>query len=98
MINKKLRKSARDQDCLVRIPGVCNFDPKTTVLAHINGGGMGLKQPDYKAAFCCSSCHAVIDGHVKSKFSYEQLISWHWQAVGRTWDIWIEQGLIEVRS
>ncbi len=30
-----LRKAARGRECQVRIPGVCNGNPETTVLAHI---------------------------------------------------------------
>ncbi len=40
----KLRKSVRGWDCTVRINGVCNFNPDTTVLAHLNGAGMGMKK------------------------------------------------------
>lgn len=30
-----LRKAARGRECQVRIPGVCNGNPETTILAHI---------------------------------------------------------------
>lgn len=47
------------------IPGVCNFNPETVVLAHSNkmsdGKGMGYKSSDALGAFMCSSCHAWID-------------------------------------
>ncbi|ECK2143415.1 DUF1364 domain-containing protein, partial [Salmonella enterica subsp. enterica serovar Enteritidis] len=29
-----LRKAARGRECQVRIPGYCNHNPETTVLAH----------------------------------------------------------------
>ena len=35
VVSKKIRNSARGQDCALRIPGVCNFNPETTVLAHV---------------------------------------------------------------
>lgn len=61
-----IRKAARGQDCTLRIPGVCNFDPATTVLCHSNaladGKGMGHKAPDTAACFGCSACHDVLDG------------------------------------
>jgi hypothetical protein len=61
-----IRRAARGQDCKIRLPGVCNYDPATTVLCHSNflkdGKGMGLKAPDTAAAFGCSSCHDVLDG------------------------------------
>lgn len=61
-----IRRSARGEDCTMRIPGVCNHDPATTVLCHSNdladGKGMGLKAPDTEAAYGCSACHDVLDG------------------------------------
>lgn len=98
MKNRKLRNSARGQDCTVRIPGVCNFDPATTVLAHINGGGMGMKNENYLGSFTCSACHDMIDGRAKSSFSKEQVKLWHWEGVERTWAIWIKMGLITINE
>jgi hypothetical protein len=60
--SKKYRDAAKDQPCQMRIPGVCNGNNETTVLAHRNGGGMGNKNPDYDAADMCSSCHDEFDG------------------------------------
>lgn len=57
----KIRKSAKGQDCQVRIPGICNFNSETVVLSHLNGGGMGMKNPDWQGAYCCSACHDVLD-------------------------------------
>jgi hypothetical protein len=61
-----IRRSAKGQECTLRIPGVCNRNPETTVLCHSNwladGKGMGLKAPDTAAAFGCSACHDVLDG------------------------------------
>lgn len=61
-----IRRAARGEDCTLRIPGVCNHDPATTVLAHSNrladGKGMGLKAPDTAACFACHACHDVLDG------------------------------------
>ncbi|ELT7776202.1 DUF1364 family protein, partial [Escherichia coli] len=44
-----LRKAARSRECQVRIPGVCNGNPETSVLAHIRLTGLcgtGTKPPD----------------------------------------------------
>ena len=60
-----LRKEAKGRGCTVRIPSVCNFNRETTVLAHIRiagVSGMGLKAPDLLGAWCCSACHAEVDG------------------------------------
>lgn len=63
-----LRKLAKGKPCMVRIPGVCNHNPETTVLAHIRMAGItgvGQKAPDLLAAWACSSCHTYIDGRAK---------------------------------
>ena len=61
----KLTKLAQGRQCQVRLPGVCNFNPETTVLAHYSMGGIsgkGLKSPDILGAWSCSSCHDECDG------------------------------------
>lgn len=35
-----LRKAARGRECQVRIPGVCNGNSETSVLAHIRLAGL----------------------------------------------------------
>ncbi len=81
------RQLARGQDCQVRIPGVCNYDPATTVLAHIRLAGvtgMGIKAPDLLAAWCCSACHDAIDGRTKTDESPEWLRLYHLEGMART--------------
>ena len=59
-----LRKLARGRECQIRLPGVCNGNPETTVLAHYRMAGlsgMGMKSPDLCGAWACSSCHAMVD-------------------------------------
>lgn len=56
-----LRRYARGKPCMIREPGVCNGDPTTTVLAHLNGGGMGMKHSDLHGAWACSACHDWVD-------------------------------------
>lgn len=96
--SRHLRDSARGQPCLVRIPGVCNHNPATTVLAHINGGGMGTKTSDLFGAFCCSSCHDLIDGRVKHRvFDREEIDLMHRQGVQRTQQHWLDIGMVELK-
>lgn len=92
--SRYLRDSARGQPCLVRLPGICNHDPATTVLAHLNGGGMGTKKSDLFASFACSSCHDVVDVRVKSQFSREAIELMHRQGVERTQQHWLDVGLV----
>lgn len=62
-----LRKEAQGRPCMIRIPGICNGNPETVVLAHLNnkslfGVGTGQKVPDMFGAWACSSCHDEVDG------------------------------------
>jgi len=59
----KIRDSARGQQCMVIIPGTCNSDPATTVLAH-TGSGTDKRNRETEAwnsAYACSDCHDAID-------------------------------------
>lgn len=60
-----LRKLAEGMPCMIRIPGACNYDPATTVLAHYRMAGIcgvGQKPPDECGAWACSACHDFVDG------------------------------------
>ena len=96
LVSKKLRDSARDRDCQVRIPGVCNHDPRTVVLAHLNGGGMGMKQDDLFGAFCCSACHDEVDRRTKY-YEIEDVQRWFYEGMVRTQKIWLDEGFINVK-
>ena len=89
-----LRKTARGQPCMVRIPGICNHDPETTVLAHLGGAGMGRKHDDAFGAFCCSACHDVIDGRAKSEYSRYDIRMMHLDGILRTQQWWLDNGYI----
>ena len=83
-----LRKEARGRGCTVRIPGVCNFNSETTVLAHIRVAGVsgiGLKAPDALGAWCCSNCHDEVDGRThKSGMTRDELRLAHYDGMART--------------
>jgi hypothetical protein len=71
----KLTDIARGKPCMIRLIGICNRDPETTVFCHvriIGLSGAGLKAPDFFGSFGCSACHAVVDGQVKSALSYDE--------------------------
>lgn len=92
----KYTRSAKGQDCQVRIPGVCNWDPDTTVFAHLNGGGMGKKQYDIHGAYCCSDCHDVIDGRKPCRTEKIYIEKWHLEGMVRTQQLMIEQGILKL--
>ena len=81
-----LRELARDQQCMIRIPSVCNHDPATTVLAHYRMAGIcgtGQKPPDECGAWACSKCHDWVDGRVKTN-QQELIRLYHAEGVLRT--------------
>lgn len=90
-----LRKEARGRDCQLRIPGACNFDPETTVLAHYRMSGTcgtGIKPADTQAAFSCSCCHDAVDGRIKTDFTRDELRLFHAEGVFRTQQILRDEG------
>jgi hypothetical protein len=93
--NKKITDSARGEDCQVRIEGHCNFNFKTTIFAHLNGGGMGFKVNDIHGAYCCSGCHDVVDSRVTTCWTRNQLLAWFYEGMVRTQLILLEKGLIK---
>jgi len=61
-----IQKSARGEECALRIPGVCNSNPETTVLCHAPyPGRSGMRSHDWWAAYGCSSCHDYVDGRTR---------------------------------
>ena len=96
VFSKKLRDSARDQDCTVRLPGTCNFDPATTVLAHIPCGqkGMGMKGFDTVAVFACSACHDVIDGRAQGEIDWPDIP----RAIAETHEVLIRTRIMTVKG
>ncbi len=89
-----LRQSARGRECQVRIPGICNHNPETVVLAHIGGAGIGRKSDDIHGAFCCSACHDAIDGRSNTEYHRSALKLLHLEGVVRTQEIWRREGLL----
>lgn len=97
VVSKKIRNAARGQSCTLRL-SECNFNPETTVLAHLPNGfkGMGMKGLDTVAVFACSSCHDAIDGRVHNTGP----VDWRdiTRALAETHAILIDAGIVEVKS
>lgn len=92
-----LRKEARGRECQVRIYGVCNHNPETTVLAHYRMAGIcgiGMKPDDLLAAWACSSCHDEIDRRTHI-IDHEFVKIYHLEGVMRTQDILRKEGKIK---
>ncbi|MFE1815604.1 DUF1364 domain-containing protein [Metapseudomonas otitidis] len=92
----KLTKSARGRECQVRIPGICNGNPETTVLAHYRLAGtcgMGIKPHDMLGAWACSSCHDEIDRRTR-RIDADSAALAHLEGVIRTQAILLKEGVI----
>ena len=102
----KYTKSAKGKPCTVRIPGVCKPAPEneTTVLAHLNGYGMGGKHLSIHGAYACAECHAWLDGGYTSDSYFMQSEEsprtiakfYHLEAVIRTQQIMVKEGILEL--
>ena len=93
-----LRKEAKGRGCMVRLPGICNFNSETVVLAHIRlagVSGMGMKSPDLIGAWACSACHDELDGRThKSGLSHDELRLAHFEGMARTIAQLEKEGLV----
>lgn len=93
MSQDRLTKSARGEGCLIRLAGICNFNPETVVFCHYRMAGfsgLGIKPPSWLGAFGCSACHSWVDTHKDAETVVAFL-----QAVVRTIARQIEKGLIK---
>ena len=83
---------------MVRLPGICNFNSETVVLAHIRLtgiSGMGMKSPDLIGAWACSACHDELDGRThKSGMTHDELRLAHYDGMARTIAQLEKEGLV----
>ena len=84
-----LRKEARGRACMVRLPGICNHNSETVVLAHIRlpgVSGMGIKAPsDLLGAWACSACHDAIDRRAThTAMTRDEVRLAHYEGMART--------------
>ena len=91
--SQKLRYSAKGKQCTMNVANVCNYDPATVVLAHVNceGGSIGGKTDDYSACFACCDCHTWLDTNAGSEIDR---LFYTRRGMVRTWREWINDELI----
>lgn len=93
-IMSNFRKEAKGRECQVRLPGICNHNPETTVLAHYRMAGLngvGMKPDDIFGAWACSSCHDECDRRTR-KMDAEDVRLAHAEGVLRTQQILRKEG------
>ena len=63
VVSKKIRNSARGEECALRLPNICDRGTETVVLAHVSTkySGKGMKSLDCHAFYSCFNCHAHYD-------------------------------------
>ena len=60
---------------MIRLPGICNFNSETTVLAHVRQNtGIGQKAPDLLGAWACSACHAAVDSDRSHRLDFLEAV------------------------
>jgi len=93
----KYTKSARDKECQIRIPFVCNRDHSTVVLAHLPNRSIGSKSPDILGAYACSDCHDAVDGRTAPSWLKKPHVRlmFH-EGVERTIRIMINDGVLKL--
>lgn len=96
--NPNLLALAHNQECQIRLPGICSNNPATVVSAHSNqlvhGKGGGLKAHDCYIAWACYQCHTELDQG--NKFLYHQKVEFWQKGFERTLlQMWL-LGLIKV--
>lgn len=92
-----LRKIARGRGCMVRLPGICNHNSETTVLAHVRlagVSGMGLKADDLLGAWACSACHDAVDRRSHTDLDRDAVRLAHLEGVVRTIAQLRKEGLV----
>ena len=96
----QITESARNEDCQVRIPHICNFDPATVVWAHANGSaagkGIGMKSIDELGAYACAACHDVIDGrrNAPEGWTREDVKLAFWEGHARSYQLLKQKGIL----
>lgn len=103
MKSTPIRKSARGQECTLRLAPYCNGNPETVVLAHLPspGHGMSLKSPDRFAVFACSACHDVADSRnpqAVRDLGWEEIYRCMLRALYETHGVLLQQGLMTIKG
>lgn len=97
--SKHIREAARDEDCTLLVPGVCQNNTQTTVACHSNysedGHGKGIKSDDIFVAFGCYHCHTWLD---QGKASREEKRDVFHRGMKRTWKRLFEKGVISIKG
>ena len=96
-----ITRSARGEECTVRIPFGCNRDNATVVFCDSNssaaGKGVGLKCSPWIGAYACSACHDIVDHRAPAPnhFTRDDIKLMFAEAIFRTQRKLEEKGLLK---
>ena len=82
---------------MIRLPGVCNHNSETTVLAHVRlagVSGMSVKADDLLGSWACSSCHDAVDRRSYTDLERDYVRLAHLEGVVRTIAVLRREGVI----
>lgn len=98
--SKKLRDSARGEECTLQIHPYCEGSSESIVLCHLpsEGHGIALKSPDHWSVYGCGVCHAIIDGRQSCDIEREEIEACKTRGLYRTWERMIAKGLITIKG
>lgn len=97
--SKHIRNAARGESCTFNITGHCNYNPETSVMAHLPSPISGYKSTDLASvAVSCSNCHDVIDGRVNHDVSQEDIEFYMRRAQTLTLNMLYEKGIVTVKG
>ena len=96
--SKKIRDSAKGEECTLVIGGVCNGDNETVVLCHfgVHSGGSARLNGDLSAGYGCFSCHSIIDRREYSSLSEADREFYMRRSQVRTLDRLVDKGLVVI--
>ena len=97
----KITESARGEYCQIRLPGICNHNPETTVWCHANGSaagkGMWMKCIDILGSYGCNACHDVYDRRRPTQMPRVEVELAFWEGHARSvLKLW-EKGIITTK-
>ena len=97
--SNQIRQSARGEGCTINIYSVCNYDPETTVYAHVKSPMSGYKSSDLAGGiYCCSSCHDALDRRVINESFESERDAYTLRAVQKTLHKLFEKGIVTVKG
>lgn len=97
--SKKIRDSAKGEECTLKIPGTCNYDAETTVLCHftLHNGGSAKLNGDLSAGYGCSGCHDVLDGRTVYDWMSGDKEFYMRRSMVRTLDRLVDKGIVVIK-